>query len=121
MCSMETTVVLVNDLSLSLSLCVSRPQLGTAIGFLLPPVLVPNTPNDIELTGHNISIMFYGTAAVATGLFLLTVIGTAHSTQGRQHTFTPAICPTFMFVGHLLGSHVRRHRCVCVGERQMSS
>ncbi|MED6240489.1 Feline leukemia virus subgroup C cellular receptor, partial [Ataeniobius toweri] len=48
--------------------------LGTAIGFLLPPVLVPNTPEDPELTGHNISIMFYGTAAVSTGLFILTVI-----------------------------------------------
>ncbi|MED6291067.1 Feline leukemia virus subgroup C cellular receptor, partial [Characodon lateralis] len=48
--------------------------LGTAIGFLLPPVLVPNTPKDPELTGHNISIMFYGTAAVSTGLFILTVI-----------------------------------------------
>ncbi|XP_054474586.1 feline leukemia virus subgroup C receptor-related protein 1 [Anoplopoma fimbria] len=49
-------------------------QLGTAIGFLLPPVLVPNTPDDVELMGHNISIMFYGTAAVSTVLFILTVI-----------------------------------------------
>lgn len=56
-------------------LCVSRPQLGTAIGFLLPPVLVPNTADDIELMGHNISVMFYGTAAVSTALFILTVVG----------------------------------------------
>lgn len=60
--------------SLSLSSWVSRPQLGTAIGFLLPPVLVPDT--DTELMGPNISIMFYGTAAVSTVLFFLTVLGT---------------------------------------------
>ncbi|KAK1889412.1 Feline leukemia virus subgroup C receptor-related protein 1 [Dissostichus eleginoides] len=48
--------------------------LGTAIGFLLPPVLVPNTPDDPELTGQNIRIMFYGTAAISTALFFLTVL-----------------------------------------------
>lgn len=50
-------------------------QLGTAIGFLVPPVLVPNTPNDIDLMAHNISIMFYGTAIVSTLLFFLTGVG----------------------------------------------
>lgn len=50
-------------------------QLGTAIGFLLPPVLVPNTEDDLDLMGRNISIMFYGTAALSTLLFLLTAIG----------------------------------------------
>ncbi|KAJ1157475.1 hypothetical protein NDU88_010187 [Pleurodeles waltl] len=49
-------------------------QLGTAVGFLLPPVLVPNTPDDLDLMGHNISIMFYGTAAISTLLFFLTVL-----------------------------------------------
>ncbi|XP_078505883.1 choline/ethanolamine transporter FLVCR1 [Lissotriton helveticus] len=49
-------------------------QLGTAVGFLLPPVLVPNTPDDVSLMGHNISIMFYGTAAVSTLLFLLAAL-----------------------------------------------
>lgn len=62
---------------------VSLPQLGTAIGFLLPPVLVPNTPDDVELTGHNISIMFYGTAAVSTCLFILTVAGA----RPQKHTW----------------------------------
>ncbi|XP_069464642.1 choline/ethanolamine transporter FLVCR1 [Ambystoma mexicanum] len=49
-------------------------QLGTAIGFLLPPVLVPNTADDVDLMGHNISVMFYGTAAVSTVLFLLAAV-----------------------------------------------
>ncbi|XP_072218765.1 heme transporter FLVCR1 isoform X2 [Leuresthes tenuis] len=62
------------EVSTACATAVLGNQLGTAIGFLLPPVLVPNTPDDVELTGHNISIMFYGTAALSTGLFLLTVI-----------------------------------------------
>ncbi|XP_075195266.1 choline/ethanolamine transporter FLVCR1 isoform X2 [Anomaloglossus baeobatrachus] len=48
------------------------PWLGCAIGFLLPPVLVPRS-EDTHVIAHNISIMFYGTAAVSTLLFLLTI------------------------------------------------
>ncbi|XP_070843771.1 heme transporter FLVCR1 [Chaetodon trifascialis] len=62
------------EVSTACATAVLGNQLGTAIGFLLPPVLVPNTPDRPELTGHNISIMFYGTAAISTGLFVLTVI-----------------------------------------------
>ncbi|XP_038582466.1 feline leukemia virus subgroup C receptor-related protein 1 [Micropterus salmoides] len=62
------------EVSTACATAVLGNQLGVAIGFLLPPVLVPNTPEDVKLTGHNISIMFYGTAAVSTCLFILTVI-----------------------------------------------
>uniref|UniRef100_A0A3Q0S823 Choline/ethanolamine transporter FLVCR1 n=1 Tax=Amphilophus citrinellus TaxID=61819 RepID=A0A3Q0S823_AMPCI len=62
------------EVSTACATAVLGNQLGTAIGFLLPPVLVPNTPDDVELTGHNISIMFYGTAAVSTVLFILAVL-----------------------------------------------
>ncbi|XP_034018395.1 feline leukemia virus subgroup C receptor-related protein 1 [Thalassophryne amazonica] len=62
------------EVSTACATAVLGNQLGTAVGFLLPPVLVPNTPDDIPLMAHNISIMFYGTAAVSTGLFILTVI-----------------------------------------------
>ncbi|XP_040016953.2 choline/ethanolamine transporter FLVCR1 [Gasterosteus aculeatus] len=62
------------EVSTACATAVLGNQLGTAIGFLLPPVLVPNTPDDIELMSHNISVMFYGTAAVSTALFVLTVI-----------------------------------------------
>ncbi|KAL7872190.1 hypothetical protein SRHO_G00071730 [Serrasalmus rhombeus] len=61
------------EVSTACATAVLGNQLGVAIGFLLPPVLVPNTP-DKELMGRNISIMFYGTAAVSTLLFILTVI-----------------------------------------------
>nr|XP_057901949.1 feline leukemia virus subgroup C receptor-related protein 1 [Doryrhamphus excisus] len=62
------------EVSTACATAVLGNQLGVAIGFLLPPVLVPNTPEDDELTAHNIRIMFYGTAAVSTALFLLTLI-----------------------------------------------
>ncbi|XP_069581212.1 heme transporter FLVCR1 [Brachyistius frenatus] len=62
------------EVSTACAAAVLGNQLGTAIGFLLPPVLVPYKPTDVEVTGQNISIMFYGTAAVSTVLFVLTVI-----------------------------------------------
>ncbi|XP_032040718.1 feline leukemia virus subgroup C receptor-related protein 1 [Aythya fuligula] len=61
-----------SEVSTACAVAVLGNQLGTAIGFLVPPVLVPNTPNDIDLMAHNISIMFYGTAIVSTLLFFLT-------------------------------------------------
>ncbi|KAI7799976.1 putative feline leukemia virus subgroup C receptor-related protein 1, partial [Triplophysa rosa] len=61
-----------SEVSTACATAVLGNQLGVAIGFLLPPVLVPNTADDKELMGHNISIMFYGTAGVSTLLFFLT-------------------------------------------------
>jgi len=58
-------------------LCVSLfspAQLGIAVGFLVPPVLVPNV-EDVEKLAYHISIMFFMTAGVATALFILVVIG----------------------------------------------
>lgn len=49
-------------------------QLGIAIGFLVPPILVPNVA-DMDELAHHIRIMFYITAGVATFLFILVVIG----------------------------------------------
>lgn len=60
------------EVSTACATAVLGNQLGTAIGFLVPPVLVRDTPDDEDLTAHNISIMFYGTAALSTLLFLLT-------------------------------------------------
>ncbi|CAL1586218.1 unnamed protein product [Knipowitschia caucasica] len=62
------------EVSTACATAVLGNQLGTAIGFLLPPVLVPNTPDDPELTAYNVSIMFYGTAALSTALFLFALI-----------------------------------------------
>ncbi|XP_053568438.1 feline leukemia virus subgroup C receptor-related protein 1 [Bombina bombina] len=60
------------EVSTACATAVLGNQLGCAVGFLLPPVLVPKI-DDLEITGHHISIMFYGTAAVSTLLFILTV------------------------------------------------
>lgn len=62
------------EVSTACATAVLGNQLGAAIGFLLPPVLVPNTPDDQDLTAHNIRIMFFGTAAVSTALFLLALL-----------------------------------------------
>ncbi|XP_060274661.1 heme transporter FLVCR2 isoform X4 [Ovis aries] len=48
-------------------------NLGIAIGFLVPPVLVPNIKDQDKLAYH-ISIMFYIIAGVATLLFILVII-----------------------------------------------
>jgi len=45
-----------------------------AIGFLVPPILVPNVEDMDELAQH-IRFMFYITAGAATLLFLLVVCG----------------------------------------------
>lgn len=55
-------------------LSLSPAQLGIALGFLVPPVLVPNVEN-VEKLAYHISIMFFMTAGVATALFILVVIG----------------------------------------------
>uniref|UniRef100_A0A8C0MJ91 FLVCR choline and heme transporter 1 n=1 Tax=Canis lupus familiaris TaxID=9615 RepID=A0A8C0MJ91_CANLF len=63
------------EVSTACATAVLGNQLGTAVGFLLPPVLVPNTQNNTDLLECNISTMFYGTSSIATFLCLLTVIG----------------------------------------------
>ncbi|KAJ8290457.1 hypothetical protein GJAV_G00013100 [Gymnothorax javanicus] len=61
------------EVSTACSIGVLGNQLGIAIGFLVPPILVPNI-EDKEQLSHHISIMFYMTAGVATLIFILVVI-----------------------------------------------
>ncbi|XP_068198289.1 heme transporter FLVCR2 isoform X3 [Antennarius striatus] len=60
------------EVSTACSIGVFGNQLGIAIGFLVPPILVPNV-DDMDELAHHISIMFYITAGVATLLFILVV------------------------------------------------
>lgn len=74
------------EVSTACATAVLGNQLGTAVGFLLPPVLVPalgtqnstgllaHTQNNTDLLAHNINTMFYGTAFISTFLFFLTII-----------------------------------------------
>ncbi|XP_042602361.1 feline leukemia virus subgroup C receptor-related protein 2-like isoform X1 [Cyprinus carpio] len=61
------------EVSTACSIGVFGNQLGIAIGFLVPPILVPNVDDLDELAAH-IRVMFYITAGVATFLFVLVVI-----------------------------------------------
>ncbi|XP_067338160.1 heme transporter FLVCR2 isoform X2 [Channa argus] len=60
------------EASTACSIGVLGNQLGIAIGFLVPPILVPNV-DDMDELAHHISIMFYITAGVATFLFILVI------------------------------------------------
>ncbi|XP_041132658.1 feline leukemia virus subgroup C receptor-related protein 2-like isoform X2 [Polyodon spathula] len=60
------------EVSTACSIAVFGNQLGIAVGFLIPPLLVPNVDDFDELARH-VSIMFYGTAAMATLLFILVI------------------------------------------------
>ncbi|XP_043841939.1 feline leukemia virus subgroup C receptor-related protein 2 [Dromiciops gliroides] len=60
------------EVSTACSLAVFGNQVGIALGFLLPPVLIPNIQDREELSYH-ISIMFYMTGAVASLLFILVI------------------------------------------------
>ncbi|XP_031586826.2 feline leukemia virus subgroup C receptor-related protein 2 isoform X2 [Oreochromis aureus] len=61
------------EVSTACSIGVLGNQLGIAIGFLVPPILVPNV-DDMDELAHHISIMFYISAGVATAIFVLVVI-----------------------------------------------
>ncbi|XP_072217961.1 choline/ethanolamine transporter flvcr2b isoform X3 [Leuresthes tenuis] len=60
------------EVSTACSIGVFGNQLGIAIGFLLPPILVPNV-DDMDELAHHIRTMFFITAGVATFLFILVV------------------------------------------------
>ncbi|XP_025912983.1 feline leukemia virus subgroup C receptor-related protein 2 [Apteryx rowi] len=62
-----------HEVSTACSIAVFGNQLGVALGFLVPPVMVPNVEDEEKLAYH-ISIMFFMTAGVATALFILVVI-----------------------------------------------
>ncbi|KAF7201922.1 choline/ethanolamine transporter flvcr2a isoform X1 [Nothobranchius furzeri] len=61
------------EVSTACSIGVFGNQLGIAIGFLVPPMLVPNV-NDMEELAFHLRTMFYMSAGVATFLFVLVII-----------------------------------------------
>ncbi|XP_026197174.1 feline leukemia virus subgroup C receptor-related protein 2 isoform X2 [Anabas testudineus] len=93
------------EVSTACSIGVFGNQLGIAIGFLVPPILVPNV-DDMDELAHHISIMFYITAGVATVLFILVVFlfqerpelpptqaqATARSIPPEQYSYIASIC-----------------------------
>ncbi|KAM9708396.1 choline/ethanolamine transporter flvcr2a isoform 1-T2 [Menidia menidia] len=61
------------EVSTACSIGVLGNQMGIAIGFLVPPILVPNL-DDMDELAYHIRIMFYISAGVATFIFVLVVI-----------------------------------------------
>ncbi|KAF0300149.1 Feline leukemia virus subgroup C receptor-related protein 2 [Amphibalanus amphitrite] len=47
-------------------------QIGNAIGFLIPPAIVQDS-EDLDEIGHDLSIMFYGQAAITSALFIIII------------------------------------------------
>ncbi|XP_036941896.1 feline leukemia virus subgroup C receptor-related protein 2 isoform X1 [Acanthopagrus latus] len=92
------------EVSTACSIGVLGNQLGIAIGFLVPPILVPNV-EDMDELAHHIQVMFYITAGVATLLFILVVFvfqerpelpptqaqATARSIPPEQYSYTASI------------------------------
>lgn len=62
-----------DEVSTACSIGVFGNQLGIAIGFLVPPMLVPNV-EDIDELAYHIRFMFYISAGVASFIFILVVI-----------------------------------------------
>ncbi|KAG8448955.1 hypothetical protein GDO86_015865 [Hymenochirus boettgeri] len=61
-----------SEVSTACSIGVFGNQLGVALGFVLPPMLVPNIENK-DMLSYYIRVMFFGTAAVASTLFILII------------------------------------------------
>ncbi|XP_048236655.1 feline leukemia virus subgroup C receptor-related protein 2-like isoform X3 [Haliotis rufescens] len=59
-----------DQVSTATSLGVFGNQIGVAVGFLIPPILVNNSPNITDI-GAGLTVMNYGTASVTTAIFLL--------------------------------------------------
>ena len=48
--------------------------MGCALGFLIPPEIVPNYA-DLDLIGQRLSYMYYAGAALTTALLILVIAG----------------------------------------------
>ncbi|XP_045196562.2 feline leukemia virus subgroup C receptor-related protein 2-like isoform X2 [Mercenaria mercenaria] len=62
-----------NQVSTATSIGVFGNQVGCAAGFLIPPLLVPNSESLSEI-GRDLGIMFYIWAGVTTALFIIIVV-----------------------------------------------
>lgn len=63
-----------NQVSSACSIGVFGNQLGIAIGFIMPPMLVKNHDGDKNLVGEDLQFMFYLVAGFTTVLLVLILI-----------------------------------------------
>ena len=57
--------------------------MGCAVGFLIPPEIVPNHPN-LDVVGEHLAYMFYGGAGVTTFLFILVLACKLLREKGKE-------------------------------------
>ncbi|RUS89594.1 hypothetical protein EGW08_002612 [Elysia chlorotica] len=62
-----------NEVSTATSIGVFGNQVGVAVGFLLPPILVPSE-HDLDSLSRDFQVMFYGAAAGTTALLILIIL-----------------------------------------------
>lgn len=62
-----------NEVSTATSIGIFGFQIGVAIGFLVPPIVIPNSES-LDDIGSHLNIMFYAGAGFMTFLFILVVI-----------------------------------------------
>ncbi len=62
-----------DEVSTATAIGVFGNQVGCAVGFFIPPYIVPDHP-DRDVVGHHLSLMFYGTAGVTSLLFVLVLL-----------------------------------------------
>uniref|UniRef100_A0A667XYN5 Choline/ethanolamine transporter FLVCR1 n=1 Tax=Myripristis murdjan TaxID=586833 RepID=A0A667XYN5_9TELE len=124
------------EVSTACSIGVLGNQLGIAIGFLVPPIIVPNV-DDMDELAYHISIMFYITAGVATVIFVLVVIlfqerpeipptqaqAQARSIPPDEYSYTASIMrllcnKPFMLLVISYGASPVCFICQCVARRQ---
>ncbi|XP_068608181.1 heme transporter FLVCR2 [Brachionichthys hirsutus] len=61
-----------DEVSTACSIGVFGNQFGTAIGFLIPPILVPNV-DDMDELAYHIRVMFYISAGATTAIFIVVI------------------------------------------------
>lgn len=62
-----------DEVSTATAIGVFGNQVGVAVGFLVPPIIVPNSP-DLSQIGHDLTVMFYAGACICTLLLLLMLL-----------------------------------------------
>ncbi|XP_069694729.1 choline/ethanolamine transporter flvcr2a-like [Periplaneta americana] len=62
-----------NEVSTACAIGVFGNQMGIALGFLLPPVIVENKDSIAEI-GEELEVLFYGTAGFSTVIFILALL-----------------------------------------------
>uniref|UniRef100_A0A0B7A656 Major facilitator superfamily (MFS) profile domain-containing protein n=1 Tax=Arion vulgaris TaxID=1028688 RepID=A0A0B7A656_9EUPU len=79
-----------NEVSTATSLGVFGNQVGIAVGFLIPPIIIDDS-NNMEATGSGLTIICFSTAAFTTCIFILICIFSLTSLYSHQaeHNILP--------------------------------